>query len=169
MGGLRAAMSAALFVCASAAGPAFSDEFRLYPRVGQCEYSSKPQSNERRTKCTAEAYVVNATTSEVFFCRGETEGDQYVAPSVAESAPEEIVCQSLGRVFPRNGAFDFAHVDDLAKVERTFNRMEGWFTWKNGFWVHSRTAPELKFCARRLAEAGPDYRMRCSKNAEWRK
>ncbi len=148
---------------------ALADEFRLHSRVGQCEYSFNPMKDTRFTKCAAEAYVINSSTSEIYSCRAEIEGDQFLAPSVAENAPETIVCTRLGQPFPRAGDFDMAHTDDTAKADRTLNRIQGTFTWKNAFWIFSRTSLDLKFCANRLSDAGPDYRIKCSRNVDWRK
>lgn len=152
-----------------AALPARADEYRVRAKVGQCEYTSNPIKNEHRTRCAAEAYFVNTTTSEMFLCRAEVEGDQYVAPSVGETAPDLITCTRLGLPFTKPGSFDIAHADDTTRIERTFNRMTGFYSWKNGFWSFSQTTPEIRFCTHRLAEAAPDYRIRCSRNVDWKK
>lgn len=151
------------------AAPAAADEYRVRAKVGQCEYTSNVAKNENRTKCAAEAYFVNTTTSELFLCRAEVEGDQYVAPSVGELAPDTITCTRLGLPYTKSGSFDVAHADDTTRLERTFNRLTGFYSWKNGFWSFSQTTPEIKFCTHRLSEAAPDYRIRCSRNVDWKK
>jgi hypothetical protein len=144
-------------------------EYRLHSRVGQCEYSFIPVKEQQWTKCAAEAYIIDVASSEIYRCSAEVEGDQYVAPSVAESAPEKIICTLLGKPFPQSGSYDMAITDDQAKAERTFSRRQGFFSWKNGFWVHSRDSLKVKFCAARLSAGGPDFRTYCSKDVEWRK
>ncbi len=164
---LRAAIPAAFLLAGVAT--AVADEFRLHARVGQCDYTFAPAKNERHTKCSAEAYIVNAQTSEIYSCRADVEGDQFVAPSVIESAPETIVCTRIGQPFARSGSFDIAHADDTAKSDRTQNRLQGVFSWKNALWIYSRSSLEVKFCTNRMSEAAPDFRMSCSKKVEWRK
>jgi hypothetical protein len=150
-------------------GPAAADEFALRANVGRCDYVQAPQRDQRLTECTAEAYLTNQTTSEVYFCRAEVRGDQYVAPSVPETAPASIQCTWIGQPFADKGSYDFKLTDDSAKPDRTLNRMRGTFSWTNGFWAFSRNSRDIRFCTRRLADAGPDYRIRCSKTVEWRR
>lgn len=66
-----------------------AEDIRLKPHVGQCEYTFNPIKDSHNTSCSAEALLVNAQTSELFFCRGSVEGDQFVAPSVPETAQLE--------------------------------------------------------------------------------
>lgn len=161
---------AAALLAASIVAPAHaSDQMRLHAKVGQCEYVSQPGKDAHRTKCAAEAYLVNMTSSELYLCRAEVEGDQYVAPSVGETAPDTIVCTRLGQPFVRSGSFDIAHADDTTRLERTVNRLQGFYSWKNGFWSYSQTNLDVKFCTHRLAESAPDYRIRCSRQVEWKR
>lgn len=146
-----------------------AEQFTLRTQVGQCQYTFEPRSGERHTICTAESYLINNSSSEVFLCRVQVNGDQYVAPSVPETAPDTIVCTRIGQPFTRSGTYDLMPTDDTAKDDKTLNRMRGTFSWTTGFWIYSRNSLELKFCARRLAETGPDYRIVCSKRVEWRK
>jgi hypothetical protein len=144
-------------------------EYLLRTRVGQCEYTYVPQRDERYTKCTADAYLTNTASSEMFFCQVDVQGDQYLAPSVVETAPETVLCTRIGQPFAASGSYDIVLTDDAAKADRTQNRMRGSFSWNNAFWVFSRTAPDVKFCTRRLSGAAPDFRIRCSKRVDWQK
>jgi hypothetical protein len=164
----RLATGAALLAIL-ACGSAAADEFALHAQVGRCDYVHFPQRDERHTECTAEAYLTNKTTSDIYFCKAEVRGDQYVAPSVQETAPTTIQCTWVGQPFGQKGVYDFAMTDDTAKPDRTLNRVRGTFSWANGFWIFSQNARNVKFCTRRLAGAGPDFRISCSKDVEWRR
>ncbi len=144
-----------------------AEDIRLKPHVGQCDYTFNPIKDIHNTSCSAEALLVNAQTSELFFCRGSVEGDQFVAPSITETAPDSITCTRIGQPYTARGSYDAALVDDTAKADKTLNRLHGTYTWKNAFWVFSRETLDVKLCARRMSAAGPDYRVACSKKIEW--
>jgi hypothetical protein len=97
------------------------------------------------------------------------QGDQYVAPSIPETVPDTIKCARLGQPFPRSGSYDLRLTDDTAKADRSLNRMQGTFSWKNAFWMFSRNTLDVKFCAGRAIEAAPDVRMKCSRQIEWQR
>ena len=88
-----------------------ADKFLLRSSVGQCEcnYVTK---DIRQTKCSAKALLVNSPTSGLFSCQAVVEGDQYVAPSVAETAPDVIDCTFVGQQFPAKGSY---LADDTAR------------------------------------------------------
>jgi hypothetical protein len=94
-----------IFVCASLWNSKVlaAEDIRLKPHVGQCDYTFNPVKDVHNTACSAEALVVNAQTSEIFFCRGSVEGDQFVAPSVPETAPESITCTRIGQPYRQGG------------------------------------------------------------------
>jgi hypothetical protein len=72
-----------------------AEDIRLKPHVGQCEYTFNPIKDSHNTSCSAEALLVNAQTSELFFSCGSVEGDQFVAPSIPETAQLEGVFLTL--------------------------------------------------------------------------
>ena len=144
-----------------------AEDIRLKPHVGQCDYTFNPIKDSHNTSCSAEALLVNAQTSELFFCRGSVEGDQFVAPSVPETAPDSITCTRIGQPYTARGAYDAALADDTAKADKTLNKLHGTYTWKNAFWVFSRETLDVKLCARRTSPASPDYRVVCSRKIEW--
>ncbi len=150
-------------------GQAFgAEDIRLKPHIGQCDYTFNPIKDFHSTSCSAEALLVNTQTSELFFCLGRVEGDQYVAPSVTETAPDSITCTRIGQPYAGRGSYDVALVDDTAKADKTLNKLHGTYTWKNAFWVFSRETLDVKLCARLTSAAGPNYRVVCSKKkVEW--
>jgi hypothetical protein len=110
---------------------------------------------------------MNGQTSELFFCRGGVEGDQFVAPSIPETAPDSITCTRIGQPYTGRGSYDAALANDTAKADKTLNRLHGTYSWKNAFWVHSRETLDVKLYARCTSGASPDYRVACSKKVEW--
>jgi hypothetical protein len=120
----------------------------------------------RKTKCEAKALLVNSQTSELFSCKAAVEGDQYVTPSVAETAPDAINCTLIGQPFSAKGSYAIELADDTAKADKTLNRIHGSFTWHNAFWIYSRQSAELKFCTTLLASAG-DRLINCSTKINW--
>jgi hypothetical protein len=92
----------ALSVCGSAS---HADEFLLRSSVGQCEYNYATVKDIRQTKCSAKALLINSQAAELFSCKAVVEGDQYVARSVAETAPDAIDCTLIGQPFSAKGSY----------------------------------------------------------------
>jgi hypothetical protein len=157
------ALSIAFSVCGS---ESHADEFLLRSSVGQCEYNYNTVKDIRQTKCSAKALLINSQTSELFSCKAAVEGDQYVAPSVVETAPDAIDCTLIGQPFSAKGSYAIELADDTAKADKTLNRIRGSFTWNNAFWVFSRQNAELKFCTAMLARAG-NRLISCSRKINW--
>jgi hypothetical protein len=155
--------SVALSLCGSTS---HADEFLLRSSVGQFEYDYVTIKDIRKTKCSAKALVINSQTSEVFSCKAAVEGDQYVAPSVAETTPDAIDCTLIGQPFSAKGSYAIELADDTAKADKTLNRIHGSFTWHNAFWIYSRQSADLKFCTALLARAG-NRLINCSRNINW--
>jgi hypothetical protein len=111
-----------IMICGCAAiwsGQAFgAEDIRLKLHIGQYDYTFNPIKNSHNTSCSAEALLFNAQTSELFFCLGKVEGDQYVAPSVNETVPDSITCTRIGQPYIGRGPYDVALVDDTAKTRR---------------------------------------------------
>lgn len=146
---------------------AVAAEIRLQPRVGVCEYVYSPVKDSRYTKCSAEAMLINEQTSEVHSCRVAVEGDQFVSPSVPETAPDIVTCKKIAQPFDTAGSYGLASVDDTAKADRTLNRLHGSYTWKNGFWIFSRQSLDVRFCAQRQTGNDPATKATCSKKVDW--
>jgi hypothetical protein len=144
-----------------------AEDIRLKPHIGQCDYTFNPVKDVHNTSCSAEALLFNAQTSELFFCVGKVEGDQYVAPSVNETAPDSITCTRMGQPYTSRGSYDVALADDTAKADKTLNKLRGTYTWKNAFWLSSRETLDVKLCARLVAAPSPDHRIVCSKKVDW--
>lgn len=71
--------------------------------------------------------MFNGQTSEVF------EGDQYIAPSVNETAPDSVTCTRIRQPYTARGSYDVALVDDTARADKTLNKLHGTYAWKNVF------------------------------------
>lgn len=144
-----------------------ADEFLLRSSVGQCEYNYMTAKDIRQTKCSASALLINSQTSELFSCNAVVEGDQYVAPSVAETAPDAIGCTLIGQPYSAKGNYAIELADDTAKADKMLNRIHGSFSWFNAFWVYSRQNADLKFCVSLLAKAGTNHQINCSRQINW--
>jgi hypothetical protein len=148
-------------------GVTHADEYVLRSSVGQCEYNYLTAKDIRQTKCSAGALLINAQTSELFSCQAIVEDDQYVAPSVTETAPEAIDCVLIGQPFSTKGNYGAELADDAAKADKTLNRIHGSFSWFNAFWVYSRQSADLKFCVKLLGKGGSHHRVNCSRKTNW--
>jgi len=144
-----------------------ADEYLLRSSVGQCEYNYITAKSIRQTKCSAKALLVNSQTSELFSCSAVVEGDQYVAPSVAETTPDVLNCTLIGQPYLAKGNYAIELADDTAKADKTLNRIHGSFSWFNAFWVYSRQTADLKFCTALLANAGTNHQVNCSSKINW--
>ena len=149
--------------------PSNADEYLLRSSVGQCEYNYITVKDIRRTKCTAKALLINSQTSELFSCSATVEGDQYVAPSVAETAPDAIDCILIGQPYSNKGSYAIELADDTAKADKTLNRIHGSYSWYNAFWVYSRQTADLKFCTALLNRAGDNHQTNCSRKINWQR
>jgi hypothetical protein len=146
---------------------AVAAEIRLQGHVGICEYTYSPVKDYRYTKCSAEALLLNEQTSEVYSCRVAVEGDQFVSPSVPETAPDIVTCKKIAQPFDNAGSYGLKMVDDTAKADRTLNRLQGSYTWKNGFWIFSRQSLDVRFCSQRQTGSAPATKATCSKKVDW--
>jgi hypothetical protein len=153
--------------CMASGSSSQADEYLLRSSVGQCEYNYITAKDIRQTKCSAKALLINSQTSELFSCNAVVEGDQYVAPSVAETAPDAIDCTLIGQPYSAKGNYAIELADDTAKADKTLNRIHGSFSWYNAFWVYSRQNSDLKFCAALLAKAGTNHQINCSRKINW--
>ncbi len=95
-----------------------AEDIRLKPHVRQCEYTFDPIKDSHNTSCSAEALLVNGQASELFLCRGSVEGDEFVAPSIPETAPDSIICARIGQPYVGRGSYDAALADDTARRTR---------------------------------------------------
>jgi hypothetical protein len=142
-------------------------EIRISGGTGECEYHYNSLKDIRFTRCAAQAFIVNVQSSEVYSCAGSVEGDQYVVPSVQETAPETITCTRLGQPFAKKGVYDIQAADDTAKAERNLNRLQGALKWKNAFWIYSGDSNDLKLCVARLPDSVARERLDCSRKLTW--
>jgi hypothetical protein len=152
---------------AASGSASHADEYLLRLSVGQCEYNLITAKDLRQTKCSAKALLINSQTSELFSCSAVVEGDQYVAPSVAETAPDTINCTLIGQPYSAKGNYAIELADDTAKADKTLNRIHGSFSWFNAFWVYSRQSTDLKFCTSLLTQVGTNHQINCSKKINW--
>lgn len=165
---IAAAGKYALFVVIILTGNlAVAAEIRLQARVGICEYTYSPVKDFRYTKCSAEALLMNEQTSEVYACRVAVEGDQFVSPSVPETAPGVVTCKKIAQPFDSAASYGLETIDDTAKADRTLNRLQGSYTWKNGFWIFSRQSLDVRFCSQRQTGNALATTAACSKKVDW--
>lgn len=147
---------------------ASADDWILISSPGLCSYEYDRTHDRTTTTCEASATIMNRRTSDIIRCSARISGDQTLAPSVPERAPEFVQCQSVNSVFNEDGDYGITNLDDNAIFDDTKIRRRGSYAWANAFWVYTRSgAFEIALCANRKQIQNPDFGQWCSTRVEW--
>ncbi|MEM6382830.1 MAG: hypothetical protein AAF739_09165 [Pseudomonadota bacterium] len=149
-------------------GVAYANDWQLISSPGECSYVYERITDERTTRCTASAIIMNTATSQITRCTASVEGNQFLAPSVEENVPEEVTCWTTPRVINGEGPYAISSLDDAFIEENTRVRRRGNFVWSNAFWVYATSGTfDIRLCAANRAVQNPDLAQRCSQRINW--
>lgn len=157
-----------LAFCALWAKPVVAQEWTLLSSPGVCTYTYDRLRDTTTTRCQARALLIDTQTSDAIHCFAEVEGNQFLAPSVQENAPETITCWRTGRIVRAPGPFGVVSLDDDFHEENTRIRRRGVFIWSNAFWIYGLEGDfNLRLCASAQDIQNPDFAQRCSQEIFW--